>query len=170
MWQLLCGWWVTTADQSHPSFLYMYDRFFKRKVNPQMKKLIMTLHAGWLPPFFRVFCDRNCTLSACFFYRQVIIDHRCRSAVVTRHSKGNCLGRNHCGLIFKSKSWKLAQKYLKICYGNPKFFRSITWNPVYLSSISWNFPYKQWSVTARGLLSDRWRTSWRLPLVSVFQH
>ncbi len=40
-------------------------------------------------------------LSACFFYWQVIIDHRCRSAVVTHHSQSNCLMRNRCGLIFQ---------------------------------------------------------------------
>ncbi len=39
-------------------------------------------------------------LSACFFYRQVIIDDRCRSAVVTHHSQSNCLMIILCGLIF----------------------------------------------------------------------
>jgi hypothetical protein len=29
-----------------------------------------------------------------------IIDHRCRSAVVTHHSQSNCLVKNRCGLIF----------------------------------------------------------------------
>jgi hypothetical protein len=32
-------------------------------------------------------------LSACFFYWQVVIDHWCRSAVVTHHSQSNCLMR-----------------------------------------------------------------------------
>jgi hypothetical protein len=124
IWQLLCGWWVTTVDQSHPSVLYMYDWFFNRYVTPQMKKLIVTLLAGWLPHFFEFFAIGT-VLSTCFFQWQVITDHQCQSAA----------------WFLKSKSWKLTLKYLQICSGNPEFFRSSTWNLVYLSSISWHYPF-----------------------------
>jgi hypothetical protein len=132
---------TTTADQSHPSVLYMYYWFLNRYVISQMKKSIVMLFAGWFPPFFLYFCAIGTVLCTCFFYWQVIIDHRCRSAVVTHHSQSNSprnyLMRNCCGLIFKSISWKRTLKYLNICSCDPKFFRSSTWNPVYPSSISW---------------------------------
>jgi hypothetical protein len=72
-------------------------------------------------------------LSACSFYQQVIIDNLCQSAVVSHYLPSKFLMRNHCSLIFKSKSQKLTLKYLKICSSNPIFFRSITFNPIYLS-------------------------------------
>jgi hypothetical protein len=61
--------------------------------------------------FFKFYAIRT-VLFACFIYWHVIIDHWCRSAVVTHHSQSNCLMRNCCGLIIKSKSWKLTLKYL----------------------------------------------------------
>jgi hypothetical protein len=140
IWQLLYGWWVTTKDQSHPSVLYMYDWFFNRYVTPHIKKSIMTLLSGWLPPLFWVFSNWNCTLSF-LLLSQVIIVHLCLSAVVTHHSQSNCLMRNRCSLMVKGK---LTLKYLKICSVHPEFFRSITWNPVYPSSISWHYPFKRW--------------------------
>ncbi len=113
VWQLLRGWWVTTTDQSHPSVLYMYDRFFNwyPYVTPQMKKLIVTLLAGWLPPFFQVFYDRNCT------FRLLLLSARDHWSPVPNcccYSSLHCLIRSCCGLFFlKSKSWKLTLKYLK---------------------------------------------------------
>jgi hypothetical protein len=139
IWQLLCGWWVTTADPSHPSVLYMYDWCFNRYVAPQMKKSIVKLLAGRLPPFFRVFCDWNCNLRLLLLLAS---DNWTLAPIssVTHHSQNNCLMRNRCGPWFlKSKSWKFLLKYLKICSGNPKFFNSITRNPMYLSSISWHY-------------------------------
>jgi hypothetical protein len=126
----------------------MCDWFFNRYVTPQMKKSIMTLLAGWLTTFFLCSAIRT-VLSACFFYRQVIIDHGCRSAVFTHHSQSNSFMRNSCGLIIYlylwlyQKLWKRTQKYLKICFGNPKYFRSSILNPVYLSLISWHYPFKK---------------------------
>jgi hypothetical protein len=67
----------------------------------------------------------------------VIIDHQCRSAVVTHHSQSNCSMWNRC------KPWKLTLKYIQICSGNPNFFRSSTWNPVYRFSVSWHYPFNQ---------------------------
>jgi hypothetical protein len=129
----------------------MYDWFFKRYVTPQMKKSIVTLLAAWLLPFFK-FSAIGIVLSTCFFYWQVIIDHRCRSAVVTHYLQSNCLMRNRCGLLFKSKSWKFTVKFLKICYGNPTFFRSITWNQMYPISISWHYPIKTLGRTKKNTL------------------
>ncbi len=49
IWELLCRWWVTTADHSLVSVLYLYDSFFCRYVTPQMKNLGVMLLAGWFP-------------------------------------------------------------------------------------------------------------------------
>jgi hypothetical protein len=59
LWQLLCEWEVTIEDHSLLSVLYMYDSFFYRYVTPWMKNSSVMLLTGWLPPFFRLFCDRN---------------------------------------------------------------------------------------------------------------
>ncbi len=136
IWQLLCGWWVTTADQFHPSVCTCTIDFSIGTVcyYPD-KEIDQDVTCGMSANIFSIFFAVGTVLSTCLFYRQVIIDHRCWSAVVTSHSQSNCLMRNRCGLIFKSKSWKLTLKYLKLCSGNPKFFRSITLNSVYLSSI-----------------------------------
>ncbi len=61
IWQVLCRWWVTTSDQSHPLvYTWMIDSTIV--MYPKMKKSIVTFLAGRLPPFIRVFCNRNCTL------------------------------------------------------------------------------------------------------------
>ncbi len=67
--------------------------------------------------------------------------------------------------FFGTKSWKITQKYIKICSGNPKFFRSITWNPVYLSSISWHYPFKLGShLQLLSNISAKLTLSWVLTL------
>jgi hypothetical protein len=93
----------------------MYDRFFNRYVTPQMKKLSETFFAGWLLPCFFKFSAMGTILSACFFCQQVSIDHLYRITV-------------SCHPDFLKKIMKITLKYLKICPGNPKFFRSITLN------------------------------------------
>ncbi len=59
IWQFLCIWQVTIKDHSLLSVLYMYDSFFNWYVTPWMKNSSVMLLTGWLPSFFRPFCDRN---------------------------------------------------------------------------------------------------------------
>jgi hypothetical protein len=39
--------------------MYMYDSFFNRYATPWIKISRVMLLTGWLPPFFRTFCDRH---------------------------------------------------------------------------------------------------------------
>jgi hypothetical protein len=45
-------------------------------------------------------------------------------------------------LIIQIKTWKWHHIGIKLCSGNPTFFRSITWNSLYPFSISWHYTFK----------------------------
>ncbi len=88
--QLLCKWWVTTADHSLLSVLYSYDSFFRRCVSPQTKNSSVMLLAGWFPQFFRIFRDCNSMyLPTWLIYQQVSNNHRRWSVAVTHHSQSD---------------------------------------------------------------------------------
>ncbi len=142
IWELLCKWWVTTADHSLLSVLYLYDSFFSRYVTPQMKNLSVMLLAGWFLQLFWTFCDRNRTsrlldllvseqwspllICGCHCTHHSLSDLRllliiCR-VIVKWETATAC--------FFRIKTWKWHQKGIQICSGNPKFFRSITLMPL----------------------------------------
>ncbi len=56
VWQL-CEWWVTAADQSPWSFLYMYNWFFIRFVTPYMTNSSVTSTAARLLSLFQTLCS-----------------------------------------------------------------------------------------------------------------
>ncbi len=58
-WQFLCDDELTTADHSLLPVLYMYDRFCKSWVSPQMKKSCMTSPPAKLPPLFQSLYDQS---------------------------------------------------------------------------------------------------------------
>ncbi len=121
-----CGWWVTTAaDQSHPSVFYMYDWFFIRYVTLQMKKSIVKLLTGRLPPFFWFFVIGT-VISACFFCRQVTIEHRRQSSLLLIIRRVTAWWETAVAWVFKSKSWKFLLKYLKMCSGNQRWAKVTT--------------------------------------------
>jgi hypothetical protein len=148
IWQLLCEWQVTIEDQSLLSVLYMYDSFFNRYVTPWMKNSSVMLLTGWLPPFYRPFCDKNSNfrlldLSASERWSPVRIcgcysSFAEWSSAVTHHSQNdlrllliicrvNVKWKTATACLFRIKTWKWNQKGIKLCSGNPKFFISITW-------------------------------------------
>ncbi len=102
-----------------------------------MKKSIMTLLAGWLPPFFFESFAIGTVFSAVSSISKwsliTVVD--LRLLLIIRRVTASW--ETAAAWFFKSKSWNLTLKSLKICSSNPKFFRSLTSNPMYLPSISW---------------------------------
>ncbi len=153
IWELLCKWWVTTADHSLLSVLYLYDSFFSRYVTPQMKNLSVMLLAGWFPQLFfkhssivTVHTSQMLDLSVSEQWSPVLI---CRcylsfaewSAAVTYHSLSDLRllliiwrvtveWETSTACFFRIKTWKWHKKGIKIFSANLKFFRSITWMPL----------------------------------------
>ncbi len=84
-------------------------------------------------------------------------DHRSWSAAVAHHSQSYLrLLLNICivtvkwetvtACFFRIKTWKWHQKGIKICSGNPKFFRSITWISFQLLLNSWHYPFNHYAI------------------------
>jgi hypothetical protein len=90
-----------------------------------------------IAPFFWVSCDGNCTLCLLLLLAKwsLITSADLRLLLIIRRTTS--YWETAAAWFFKSKSIKLALKYLKICSAKPKFFRSSTWNPF---SISWHYP------------------------------
>jgi hypothetical protein len=79
---VLCKWWVTTADHSFQSVMYLYGSFFSWYVTPQIRNSSMMLLDGAISAI--VTLPPNCLI-----YRYVSYDHRCWSAAVTHHSQSD---------------------------------------------------------------------------------
>jgi hypothetical protein len=110
VWELLCKWWVITADHSLLSVSYFYHSFFSRYVTPQIKNSSVMLLAGWFMQLFRTFYNRN---STCHMLDLTVSEQwslgliwGCYtsfaelSPVVTHHLQSDCQIRNRHSMLF----------------------------------------------------------------------
>ncbi len=106
-----CEWWVTAADRSAWSVLYMYDWFFNRYITPiwppQVRcQLLSADHCH----YFKLSAIRTVS-SACLIYWKVSIDHRWWYVAVTHplQSYRYCLKRNRQAVL-RSRSRSRSRK------------------------------------------------------------
>jgi hypothetical protein len=118
--QLLCKWWVTSADHSLLSVLYIYNSLFNRCVTPRMDNSSVMQPTKWLPPFFRTFCDQNSNFRLLGLWAS---EHLSTFFICSRHlviTESLTHEEQLPADFFKSNAWKLTLKDLKICSGKGK--------------------------------------------------